>query len=334
MRFLITLQFLFGITLLAYGQDSKIETIVQEGIEFHDNGDYAKAIETYKKALVLAPKSGLVNYEIALSYLSSGQYKDAIVHSKLAIDAKDGHELAAYTCYGNALDMSGESKKAIKVYEKALKEFDNYLLYYNHAITCLNAGLLDKAYKSSISAISLNPGHGSSHLVLSKVMAEEGVRVKAVLPLYFFLLIEPNSSRSAQEYQNLRDYLSYGVSKTSEKEINVLIPQNSDPDFGAAEMMISLSSASNNSKENKDKTDLELFADNNETIFSILGELKKDNTGFWWEMYVPLFYDIQTEGFTEVYSYYISQTLGESSTAWLDQNETELSDFISWINGE
>ena len=38
-----------------------IETLVNEGIQYHDNGDYIKAIEIYKKALELNPKSTLVN---------------------------------------------------------------------------------------------------------------------------------------------------------------------------------------------------------------------------------------------------------------------------------
>ena len=334
MRDCIAVLWLFICTTTGFSQSTEIENIVREGIEYHDQGQYGEAIATYQKALALAPKSGLVNYELALSYLSSGQYEKAIEHSKITIKARDGHELEAYTCYGNALDMSGNNKKAIKVYEKAISEYHNYLLYYNHAIACLSAGLLDKAYESAISAVTNNPSHGSSHIVLSTVMEEKGVRVKAMLPLYFFLLIEPNSTRSAQEYQRLRDFLSYGISRSSEKEINIMVPSNSDPDFGAVEMMISLSIAASSTEENGEKSDLELFTESNHSIFAILGELKKDNTGFWWEFYVPFFNDIQSEGYSRVYSYYISQSLGESSIGWLEENEAELDKFISFVNGE
>ena len=325
---------LFFLTFSAFAQDNKVKEIVQEGIKYHDSGNYTKAIDTYKKALAIAPKSGLVNYEIALSYFTSGQYKQAVSYSKAAISAKDGHELVAYVCYGSSLDLLGNSKKAIKVYEKALKDYENYLLYYNLALTSYNTGLLDKAYDAAVSAITANPSHGSSHLVLSKVMADKGSRVKAVLPLYYFLLLEPNSPRSAAEYQNLRTYLAQGVSKKSEKEINVTISSSGDSDFGAADLMIGLSMASNNMEENKEKTDLELFAKNNETIFSVLGELQKDKTGFWWDVYVTMFYGIQTEGYTEAYSYYISQSQGEPAINWLETNEEQLESFIKWINGE
>ena len=101
--------------------------------------------------------------------------------------------------------------------------------------------------------------------------------------------------RDLLKYQKLRNFQSHGVTRTSEKEINVMIPSNDDPDFGAVEMMISLSGAANSAEENKGKTDLELFAESNESIFAILGE---------------------------------------PSTNWLEQNEAELDKFVSWVNGE
>ncbi|MEN8139250.1 MAG: tetratricopeptide repeat protein [Bacteroidota bacterium] len=319
-------------SLFLMGQNSEVENLVKEGIELHDIGEYKKAIEVYKKALDLDPKSGLVNYEIAFSYFSDHNYKNAEKHSKKVIDQKGDHLLPAYITYGNALDMQGKTKKAIKVFEKAMKDFDNYMLYYNHAITCYNAGENDKAYDSAIKAISNNSSHASSHLVLSKIMEKEGVRIKAMLPLYFFLLIEPNSDRAAVEYKNLRGFIDFGVSKESEKKINVEVPMNGDPDFGAAEMMISLSRAANNVEENKGKTDLELFSDNNESLFKILGELKNDNSGFWWDFYVPFFNDLANADLAKSYSYYISLSKGEEAVSWIDENSEEFEKFKNWLN--
>ena len=71
---------LFGFILLlllsfnSFAQ-SEIENFIKEGIQFHDNREYDKAIETYKKALKLDPNSTLVNYEIALSYFQKETIK-------------------------------------------------------------------------------------------------------------------------------------------------------------------------------------------------------------------------------------------------------------------
>lgn len=328
----ITLTVLFIIcqTLFCYGQS--IDSLVKEGIQFHDNGNFTEAINVYKKALDIDPNSSLVNYEIALSYISNQEYKKAEEHSLKVIDQNNEHLLEAYVALGNSLDLQGKPKQAIKAYEKGLKKFDHYLLHYNHAIACFNIGQIDDAYDSAINSIMNNSGHASSHLILSKIMDKKNSRIKAMLPLYFFLLIEPNSDRAAIEYDVLRNYLDYGVTRESEKNINVSVPFGGNDGFGAAEMMVSLVKSSETLEENKGKSDLELFALHNDKIFKILGELKKENTGFWWDFYVPFFYDLSTEGYSETYSYYISITEGDSAIKWLENNETNFNSFTNWLS--
>ncbi|MCE4566579.1 tetratricopeptide repeat protein [Maribellus sp. CM-23] len=330
-KLLITISLIFTCGYI-FGQNQEIENLVKEGIEFHDKGEYKKAIEIYQKALKIDPNSSFVNYEIAFSYFSDKDYKNAELYSKKVIDLNDDNLLGAYITYGNALDMQGQTKKAIKYYEKAMEDFDYYLLYYNYAITCFNSGETDKAYDSVLKAINNNSSHASSHLILSKIMEKKGSRIKAMLPLYFFLLLEPNSSRSAIEYQTLRNYIDHGVSQTSEKNIDVVVPMNNDPDFGAAEMMISLSKASNSLEENKGKSEFELFAKNNDGLFKILGELKKDNSGFWWDFYVPFFYEMANNDLTKPYSYYISLSKGEEINKWIEDNKAEFEKFENWFN--
>ncbi len=52
---------------LAYSQIN-IDSLVQIGINYHDNGQFDKAIETYKSALKFQPDSPLVNMNIADLY--------------------------------------------------------------------------------------------------------------------------------------------------------------------------------------------------------------------------------------------------------------------------
>ncbi len=323
---------LLSSSLIAFGQDSDFDKLVNEGIAFHDKGEYENAINSYQKALSIDPNSSLANYEISFSYISAKDYKNAEKYSKKVIKLKGDNIANAVITYGNALDLQGKTKQAIKVYEKAFDDFDYYLLYYNHAIACFNSGNLDKAYHSAIKAITNNSSHASSHLILSKIMEKQGDRIKAMLPLYFFLLIEPNSSRSAVEYPKLRNYIDYGVNKKANNDINVSVPTNDDPNFGAAEMMLSLSKASNSLEENKGKNELTLFAENSNGLFSILGELKKENSGFWWDFYVPFYYDLANENLTEAFSYYISLSQGNEVNKWFDENDEEFQRFKEWMN--
>jgi len=316
-------------------QSNEVENLVREGIAYHDSGAYEKAISVYEKALEIDPKSSLANYELAYTYLSQNNYEKAVEHSKVAIEQKDDHSMAGYIVCGNALDMMGKPDEAIKIYEKGIKDYDNYLLYYNHALTCFNQGQIDKAYSSAVHAIQNNSSHASSHYILSKILEQEGSRIKAMLPLYFFLLLEPNSQRSVEAYEKLMTFVDQGVTKEGPKNINVVVPvggKDDNGDFGAAEMMLSLKKASDFTDDAEGKTRLELFAETNDSVFKILGELKKKNKGFLWDFYVPFFYDLAKEELTPVYSYYISLSEGSDAYDWLDEHPDELTRLDQWMS--
>ena len=127
-KIIILLTILFSVTALTYAQDNGTSSLIEEGIKLHDNGDYNGAIEKYKEALKIAPNSSRVNYEISFSYLVSKDYKKAVKFSKKVIALQSGNELAAYIVYGSALDMQGKTKKSIKLYETAMKDYDHYLV--------------------------------------------------------------------------------------------------------------------------------------------------------------------------------------------------------------
>lgn len=330
----IRIFFLIVISLISFScfaQEVEIKKFVNEGIVFHDKGEYKKAISIYEKALELDPKSNLVNYEISYSYFGMKNYKKAKKYSKKVIDSKTGDLLPAYMVYANSLDILGKHRKAIRSYEKAMKKYDNYLLYYNHAMACLNIDKIDKAFDSAIKAIKNNPSHASSHLILSRVMDKKGSRVEAMLPLYFFLLIEPSTSRGELVYKTLIEYLDDGISRTSSNNIGITAQVGGDSSLGAAEMMIKLLRASNLMKENKGKTELELFAENNVKLFKMLGELKKSNTGFFWEFYVPFFYELANKELVKSFSYYISLSKGEEASKWIKENSNEFDIFLKLI---
>ena len=312
-----------------FAQEETAQEYIDKGITYHDQGDYDKAIEAYKKALEIDPNSSIAYYEISFSYFGKQDYKKAEEYGKKSIALDDKNLVHSYITLGNALDMQGKSKEALKIYEKALKKFNHPLLNYNYAVTLYDEKQFDKAYTVITEGIAQNPNHPTSHILLSDIMAKKGNRIKAVLPLYYFLMLEPATERSERQYQRLQNYLSQGVS-ASDTGIDITINPAED-DFSAAEMMMSMVKASNSLEENKDKTALELFAENNASIFSILGELRDDKKGFWWDVYVDPFYSLTQDNLIPVFSYYISFTQGEAATQWLTSHEEDYNRFKNWF---
>lgn len=330
----IIISFIF-ITLNGFGQNHNLNELVSQGITFHDEGKYDEAIAKYKMALEIDNKSTLANYELSFTYFITQQYKKAIKHSKIALKQSSGNQHESYIVLGSSLDLINNPSKAIKTYEKGLSKFPNSnLLNYNIALTYYNQQDYKKAEKHVINAIIAKPTHASSHIILSAIMQDNGQRVKSILPLYYSLLIEPNSNRSLINYNSLRKQLDQGVKKQDAKNINVSVPFSSSSDeFGAAEMMISLLAASKYTEESKGENDLEMFVKTNKGIFNVLGELKKDNTGFWWDLYVDEFYNLVKSNNIEAFSYYISQsTDNEEVNNWIIDNPDKMEKFTEWKN--
>lgn len=336
MKKLFTISLAFFWTLGLWAQENQIKELVSQGIELHDQGKYDEAIAKYKAALAIDKNSSEANYELSYTYLETQHYEEGIKHSKLVIEQNSDNQHGAYIILGSCLDLAGKPEKAIKIYKEGLEKFPNSnLLNYNLALTSYNQKDYDGAEKAAINAIIAKPTHGSSHIILAATMKAKGQRVKALLSTYYFLMLEPNSKRSKNNYNSLRTLLGQGVEKKDEKSINVNVPLNpsNDNEFDAAEMMVSMLAASQFTEENKNKSELELFAETTNKFFSVLGELKNEKTGFWWDFYVTKLYDLVQTNNDTAFSYHISQSNdSEIVTKWMTDNANKMQSFSNWMS--
>ncbi|GAA4823153.1 tetratricopeptide repeat protein [Algivirga pacifica] len=320
--------------LQGFGQ-SNIEDLVKEGVQYHDNGDYEKAIATYKKALEIDPKSALVNYEMALSYFKKGDYKEVIKYSDVVLKQKESYMLQAYMTKGSALDLLGKTKKSIKLFEKAIKNIGgHYLLYYNLALNYYKMNNFDMAEENVIKAIETNSSHASSHLMLANIHNLRGHSVQALLATYYFLFLEAGTQRSAAALEMLQDNFGRNVSEneSNPNAVDIMLSLNNTSQFGAAELMVLMLEASKSLEENRDKSEDQLFVENTGSFFTMLGELRKEeDQEIWWTLYTAFFYDLAQSEHLETYCKYITQSSNENSRKWLLENNSKLEDFDNWL---
>ena len=334
MKLLINLILGLLLTINLFGQDDKVTELVAQGTELHDQGKYDEAIAKYKTALRIDKNSTLANYELSYTYMVTAKYSNAIKYSRKVIEQDSDNQHGAYVVLGSSLDMSGKADKAIKAYEEGLLKFPNSnLLNYNLALTCYNQKDYEKAEQAVINAILAKPKHGSSHIILAAIMKAKGERVLSLLPTYYFLMLEPNSRRSKINYNSLLNQLGQGVERKNEQDISVNVPTSSDSLFGAAEMMVSLLGASRFTEENRDKSEMEFFIETTNGLFSILGELKKENSGIWWNLYVSKFYDLIQSNNLEAFCYYISQSTNSYIVnQYITDNADKIGQLKNWMN--
>ena len=319
-----------------FGQGN-IDNLVQLAMDYHDIGEYETAIGIYHEALRIDPKSTLVNYELAMTYVYLGNYEKAIKHSDIVIKQKKDNVLLAHITKGSALSNLGKTKQAIKTFNDAIKKFgDNYLVYFNLGITYFNTHDNKNAETAFINAITNNPNHNSSHITLAFTEMRLNNRVQAILSLYYFLLLEPSSARSETAYFLLKEQLVGSVQKDEHdpNKINIMIDsQTFDSEFGTAELMLAMLEATNSIEENKNKTPEELFIENTKSFFMMLGELRENNKkeNIWWNFYIPFFYELAKSEYIDVFCHYISISSNNNAVEWLKTNDDKFENFINWI---
>ncbi|GAB3532720.1 hypothetical protein GCM10027443_16940 [Pontibacter brevis] len=315
---------------------TEVEDLTEKGIRLYDEGKYKAAIEQYKQALKLDPKSPEANYELALAYFALKDMPLAIHYSDIVIKlriAEPELRAEAHVNKGNALDVEGKQEKAIKEYYKAIKLAPNhYLAYYNLGLTHYNQKQYNEAEQMLTKALQLRPNHSSSHLLLSYTKQAQKQRVQSILPLYNFLLLEPNTERTAAAYELLQQMQREGVSKGTGNSVSLTVSadKRNDNTFAAAELMLSMLQASNTVDAQHDKTPEQLFYENTEAFFNTLGELRKEKEDFWWSYYVEFFHEMALDKNVEAFSHYISQSKSKASENWLQQNPEKVEQLTGW----
>ena len=133
------------------GKDNRAEEInrlLDESVEYLNNGEYEKAIEHCNKILEIDPSNGKAYNNIGNAYQYQKRYQEALESYNKAI--KNDPTLSEPYCNrANVLGKLGEPIKAIDDYNKAIELNPKYgQAYYNRGNTYANLGEYEEAIKS------------------------------------------------------------------------------------------------------------------------------------------------------------------------------------------
>lgn len=326
------------ISHVLFAQSDDFETIMSNGISDFGRGHYDEALTWFNQAYKLDKGSNKVCYELATTHLALNNNEDAVIYSGKILVKGGGYKEDAILINGSAWENIGRRKRAQKIYRQGIKEYpDSYLMHYNLALSLFKDKDYDNAQKYTIKAIELYSAHASSHLLLSYIMFDKGERIKSMLPLYYFLLIEQDSERTTTAYDLLSTLWDQGVRKNGQREIQLVNAGFQHSEFGKAELAVSLirtSELSNSEDEASSLYNNRLinFAQNNKTFFKILAESSNDKYGFWWEFYVNFFTKLEENNLSEPFSYFISSCRYNNDVLlWLSDNHQEFERFTAWM---
>ena len=291
----IIFTFLILIPVSTLSGQSKVDSLVQLGMSYFDNGRYDRSIEVMKEALKIEPSSPLVNYCIASGYMEIKDYTKALEHLDNVMAHDVDYLMGAYIIKSSCLDYLGRTDEAIVLLKDGIKKFGgHYLLYYNLGYDYYKLGDTKEAQIALESAIRSYPYHPSSHYLLGVLMYEQGKMDHSLICLHYFLLLEPNGERSEIGFGIIADYLVGPAA--NRKDVPQLVELSKD------------------------------------FVKSILepGNIKK-MAGIWSGFYAPFLNDLTRFGYADPFLYSAFRYFDPKAQIWLSENREQVNSFFDWL---
>jgi len=316
----------------AIAQGSNTE-LIKQGVELHNQGKYAEAIDKFSEALKSDPENEYANYEIAFSLYASKKPKDAIPHlQKVVKSSNTSLSVTAYSLLASIYDEDNQSQKAIETYNLAVKINPGYpQIYYNLGIAYFRNKQYPEAENSAIEAIKHNPKNASSQRLYALVTFHQNKRVNALLGFCSFLLLEPTGPRATEAYGNIQHIMQGGVLTDNKGNAAIAFSPQQDKEVSALNLGISLVVQSGQSKKLSGANLLEYEL---KSIFTLAGQLseKKTDRSFFDNFFAAYFYKLAQSNNTPAFTHTI--ILADSKTdnsAWATENVTQVTALSEWL---
>jgi Tfp pilus assembly protein PilF len=307
--------------------------LIKQGVDLHNQGKYAEAIDKFNEVLKTDPENGYANYEIAFSLYASKKPQDAIPHLEKATASPNASvSQGAYALLAAIYDEANETPKAIEVYNKVIKLNPDYpQIYYNIGLSYFRNKQYAEAEASAIEAIKHNPKNASSQRLYALVCFHQNQRGNALAALCSFLLIEPTGPRAAEAFTNIQNILKGGVLKDNNGNTTIVVSAPDDKEAGAMNNMISLAVVA---AQTKKLTGAALLEEELKSIFGIAGQLsqKKTDKTFFDKFFSDYLYKLVQSGNLSAFAHTASLSVyKDEDAAWLKANPEKLHDLAEWI---
>ena len=314
--------------------------LIQAGTKLHDQKNYGEAIRLYQQVLKENPDCDLALYEMALSYYYQRDFPNALETAYKLVHYKGNTGVLGFGLLANIVDDEGKSKEAIQIYQSAIKALEsdsNYksyvsTLYFNLGVTYIRQKQPKEAREALKAAVSSDFEYASPHYTLSEVFYASKYRIPALLAAGRFLTLETNSFKSERAAAIFLEILK-APKKDDKGNIQIFLDLNApkdEGDFGALDLILGTLTTIKG-KEDKNKSEMEMFADAVDTITGILTENKKLASTFIGKTYLPFMTEMKKRGFIKHFAYLILQQNGsKEAEKWLIADADKTAEFINW----
>ena len=153
-----------------------VKKLIDQGVQFHEQGQYDEALAKYKEAEKKDPKNALVKYEMAFTYHAKRDLDKSLSYARAATKLKaEGIEENLYSLLGTVYDDKGMPDSALAVYREAFAKLPNSVnIPYNASITYMRMNNADSAYAWIKRSINNSRVHEGSHYYMGFLASQMG----------------------------------------------------------------------------------------------------------------------------------------------------------------
>ena len=315
--------------------------LIRLGIALHDAKKHDEAIAAYEKVLAENPDCTFAIYELAMSLYTKGDRVKAMETAHRGAKYKSAELPLFYGVMATALDDVGKPNEAIKIYRDAIKILDGdkeyaeqlSSLYFNLGVTYARQSKYAEARPELKKAVEYNHKYASPHYLLAVVYQGMKYKVPAMLSAARLISLEINSQRTKQSAAIFTGYLKAPQKDDKTGNINIFMDFDApkdEGDFGMYDLMLGTLMLADE-KEDKGKTEDQLFAEAVDTFIAMLSEDKKLASTFVGKNYVPFMAEMKKQGHTPAFAYLVRHHSGkEDALKWLTENDGKLRAMVNW----
>jgi len=323
--------------LTATAQDTAyVNQLMKAGIEHAKNGRHDQAIIEYAKALEEDPKNAFVNYEIALSNYYLQNNSGAVKYARAACKDESEVGVEATILLGTVYDKMGDSKKSVKAFKKGIKRFgDYYLLWFNLGVSANHMGDYPVAANAFEQTAIHRLEYLDAHYSLSAVKRKQRLFAEAMIPLYFYLLLDPNSDQSKMALRDIEKLkqLAVRVDSVNKKEITIELSSDEGKSQSSSDFILAIVQASSGLDGYDTLALSDRFIRDFKMIFGYLASIDhKKRDDIYTRYYIPMFAALAQTDHVKAFGNYITQSVDPQSAEWVKAHTEELSHLFEWLD--
>ncbi len=302
LKFLFIIILFTPLSLLSQQKYSEIydsAAFIETGKQFHQAGDYQKAIEQYEKIYKTDSDYLVAQYEKALSLTALEKTDEALaLLEKLYSENLMPENPELFILYGTLLSDKEDYEMSEKVYKEAETIIpDATGLLYNMAIMYIRKQEVQKAVDYLKKVVTNNPNHASSHYILGILAYENGKVVEGSLAMLGYLSNFPTGRFAYEALKRLNTNMGQHYLTTTD----VVFSEKGD-DFSELELILR-NQLPLNSKY-KLKVDIDDVVTRQIQAIVEYASTHEVKDGFFENIYIPFLADIQNKKYTEQFIYY------------------------------